>query len=257
MTVIPGTMPALERGLDVLETLQAAPAGLGISELAGRLGVNKNAIFRITHTLTARGYLERDDVSKRFRLSAKFLQLGRPHVGEVSLTEVALPVMRSLRDQTRETVQLGLPLDDEGIIVEQVAGRHPLRIAVDVGLRFPLHNNAPGKVLLAWRPPELREATLVRITLTASTPRTITTPADLRRELDRVRELGYGTDFAEADEGIHCVAAPIFDPEARLLAAIWVSGPARRLPRTQFAAMGRLVMAFGESIARRLRGEGG
>ncbi|HAH44424.1 MAG TPA: IclR family transcriptional regulator, partial [Planctomycetaceae bacterium] len=168
------SVPALERGLDVLEALNQAPEGLGISELATRLSLNKNAVFRITHTLMDRNYLERDPLSKRFRLSTKFLTLGLPQVGDVSLVEEALPVMRRLRDETRETVQLGLRVGDEGVIIEQVSGLHPLRIAVDIGLRFPLHNNAPGKTLLACQNATDLEQTLQRIPLTQDTSRTIT-----------------------------------------------------------------------------------
>src|SRR5205085_12337927 len=103
------------------------------------------------------------------------------------------------------------------------------------GLRFPLYNNGPGKLLLAFMPDALRAATIKRLTLTPSTPRTITDRGDLARECDRIREQGYSVDFAEADEGIHCVAAPIVDPEGQILATIWISAPSRRLPRSSFA----------------------
>lgn len=242
MSTATTSVPALERGLDILELLNQVPEGLGISELAARLSLNKNAVFRITHTLTDRNYLERDPVTKRFRLSTRLLSLGLPQVGDVSLVEVALPVMRELRDLTRETVQLGIRVGDEGVIIEQVSGLHPLRIAVDIGLRFPLHNNAPGKVLLASQAPRERAATLSRIPLTADTPRTLTDPAALQSECTRVINRGYATDFAEADEGIHCVAAPVTGQADQLVAVLWVSAPSKRLPKSQFAEMGQQVI---------------
>lgn len=246
------SVPALERGLDVLEVLNQAPDGLGISELATRLALNKNAVFRITHTLMDRQYLERDPLSKRFRLSTKFLTLGLPQVGDVSLVEEALPVMRALRDETRETVQLGLRVGDEGVIIEQVSGLHPLRIAVDIGLRFPLHNNAPGKILLAWQNASELQETLERIPLTQDTLRTITEPKALHQECDQVRQRGYATDYAEADEGIHCISAPILGQDQQLLAVLWVSAPSKRLPKGMFASVGKQVMLSADEISGRL-----
>lgn len=248
------SVPALERGLDVLEALNETARGLGISELAARLNLNKNAVFRITHTLTARGYLERDPESKRFRLSSKLLTIGHPRAADVSLVEVALPAMRALRDETRETVQVGFRVGDAGMIIEQVSGLHALRIAVDVGLQFPLHSNAPGKVLLAFQSPEEVAATIERLPLRRYTSRTIVDPVELQRECDSVRKLGYAADYAEADEGIHCVAAPIFDPEARLTAAVWISAPSRRMPKGLFSRMGKQVIqcaaVIGEGLQR-------
>lgn len=246
------SVPALERGLDVLELLSQVPEGLGISELATRLVLNKNAVFRITHTLMARNYLERDPLTKRFRLSTKFLTLGLPQIGDVSLVEAALPVMRALRDETRETVQLGLRVRDEGIIIEQVSGLHPLRIAVDIGLRFPLHNNAPGKILLAWQSTSDLEETIERIPLTQDTTRTITDPKSLRQECDQVRQRGYATDYAEADEGIHCISAPVLGQDTQLIAVLWVSAPSKRLPKGMFSSVGKQVMLSADEISRRL-----
>ncbi len=252
MKVATTSVPALERGLDVLELLNQVPEGLGISELAVRLSLNKNAIFRITHTLTDRNYLERDPLTKRFRLSTKFLTLGLPQVGDVSLVEEALPFMRELRDETRETVQLGIRVGDEGVIIEQVSGLHPLRIAVDVGLRFPLHNNAPGKLLLAYQTSAEVVSTIDRISLTADTPRTITDPVLLVSECEHIRNRRYATDYAEADEGIHCIAAPVTGSDESLIAVVWVSAPSKRMPKGMFSSVGKQVLHCADEIAGRL-----
>ena len=146
-----------------------------------------------------------------------------------------MEAMRALRDECRETVQIGRRSGDEGVILDQVEGLHPLRISVDAGLRFPLHNNAPGKLLLAHLPDAVREAAIRRLKLPRSTPRTITGRRELELECRRIRAAGYSSDFAEADEGIHCIAAPILDPLKELIAVLWISAPSRRLPRALFA----------------------
>ncbi len=247
-----GAVPALERALDILEHLSCQPEGLTLSELGVALDLPKNAVFRIAHTLVARGYLSRDERTLRFRLTSRLLSLGQPRRGDLSIVECGLAAMRELRDETRETVQLGVRVGNEGIIVEKVEGHHALRIAVDVGLRFPLYNNAPGKVLLALTAPDERAKLLEQIDLVPCTPRTITDQEELRRECDRVCAQGYATDWAEADEGIHCVAAPIVDQHRQLAAVIWVSAPSRRMPRESFVAVSRHVVRAAAVITQKI-----
>jgi DNA-binding IclR family transcriptional regulator len=245
--------PGVDRALEILERLGSSAAGLTLSALSSQLGFPKNAVFRITNTLKARGYLARDEKTLKFRLTDKLLRVSQPRVERKGLLEVSMDAMRGLRDECRETVQIGRRFGDEGVILEQVEGLHPLRISVDAGLRFPLHNNAPGKLLLAFLPEGPRAATIKRIPLAPSTPRTITDRADLARECERIREQGYAVDFAEADEGIHCVAAPIVDPQGQILATVWISAPSRRLPRASFAEVSVPVRRAGEQISARLR----
>jgi DNA-binding IclR family transcriptional regulator len=233
--------PGVDRALEILEQLGASEGGLTLSELSAQLGFPKNAVFRITNTLKARGYLARDERTLRFRLTEKLLRLSQPRVDRRGLIEASMDAMRALRDECRETVQIGRRFGDEGVILEQVEGLHPLRISVDAGLRFALHNNAPGKLLLSFMDDAPRGAALKRLALPASTARTITDRAELARECERIRDQGWSADFAEADEGIHCVAAPIRDPRGEVIAALWISAPSRRLPRASFAELGALV----------------
>jgi DNA-binding IclR family transcriptional regulator len=244
--------PGVDRALEILELLGSSDGGLTLSELSARLGFPKNAVFRITNTLKARGYLARDERTLKFRLTEKLLLLSQPRVERKGLIEASMDAMRGLRDESRETVQIGRRFGDEGVILEQVEGLHPLRISVDAGLRFPLHNNAPGKLLLAFMSEPARAGALKRIPMPASTPRTITDRNDLARECERIRELGWSSDFAEADEGIHCVAAPVRDPQGDVIATLWVSAPSRRLPRSSFADVAVLVQRAARRVSETL-----
>jgi DNA-binding IclR family transcriptional regulator len=246
----PGSVPALDRALDILELLSLSRSGLTLSELSEQLELPKNSVFRITQTLFARGYLARNSESLAFQLTGRLLRLAPPRWGSISLPAVSRDSMIALRDQTRETVQLGVPSGFGGVIIDQVEGLEPLRIVVDLGLRFALHNNAPGKLLLAFMPPAQQAAVLAEIKLVATTARTITTQSQLVAECRRIVDYGYATDFAESDEGVHCVAGPIFDANQSVIAALWISGPAKRLPRSKFRELGAQVKEATQQISR-------
>ena len=239
--------PAVERALQILEKL--GERGQTLSELSAELGLPKNAVFRITNTLRARGFLTREAGTLKFTLTDKLIRVGRPRIEKRGIVETAIEPMRKLRDITRETTQIGVRSGLEGVILEQVEGLHPLRISVDPGLRFPLYNNAPGKLLLAHLPD--RKAVIEKLELAPCTPRTITDKRELERECARILEQGWSPDNAESDEGINCLAAPILH-EGRLVAVLWISGPSKRFSKAMFPEAAQHVMAAGREIGERL-----
>ncbi|MCC6356958.1 MAG: IclR family transcriptional regulator [Verrucomicrobiae bacterium] len=248
-------VPALERGMAVLEYLDQHPAGRTMIETARDLGLSKNAVFRITLTLVRRGYLERDNASKRFRLGHKTLMLGYGALGDGrSLVEQASEQMRALREATGETVCLSVLADREGFVLESVPGKHLFRCAVDPGMRQPVHASASGKAIIAHLPPGELDALLQPLRLVRLTSNTITRKAQLRLELRRVRECGYALDRCEHIDGAMCVAAPIFDRRGSAAASLTVTAPAGRMPRAKLSGLGRMVRQHADEISARLGG---
>ncbi|MGC6565601.1 MAG: IclR family transcriptional regulator [Akkermansiaceae bacterium] len=248
----PGSVPALDRTLDILELLSDAPKGLTLSELSQRLEIPKNAVFRISQTLMARRYLTRDPETMAFRLTGQWLKLATPRLGGVSLATLARPAMTALRDVTGETTQLGVLCADEGTVIEQVEGTRSLRIVVDLGLRFPLYNNAPGKLFLAHLSDGRRNEMIADMELTPCTPRTITDKALLRKECESIVAKGFSVDHAEADEGVHCIAAPIVCEFEGVVGALWISGPAKRLPKSRFRELGEEVKDAARKVSQQI-----
>lgn len=245
-------VPNLDRALRILEFLAEVPQGCGLSEIARRLQLPKNSVFRIVSTLFARGYLRRDPATKTFTLSRKLLTLGYAAVDEHNLVEKSLDQMRKLRDESEETTLIGTLADDQGIVLEQVPSKQHVKFLVDVGARFPLHTAAPGKAMLAFLAPDERRALLSQMRFTRFNERTITDRKRFEEFLAEVRATGYAVDRAEEIEGLHCVAAPIFDHRGRPLASIWVTGPSYRLRREDFARVSRLVIEKAQRISGRL-----
>ena len=247
------SVPNLDRALSMLELLSGSPEGMSQKEVASALNIPGNSVFRISRTLEERGYLEREDSSKRLRLTQKLLRLScRSACGERSVTEAALDVMRGLREDTMETVLLGTLSGAEGIVIEQISGKHPFRFVVDVGVRFSLHTAAPGKAMLAALPVAESEALISQMAFTRFNARTITTPAEYREELRRTREAGFGVDAGEEREGAHCIGASILNGQGSPVASIWVTGPSSRLPIRDFTKVGKRVKDAAAQVSAKL-----
>jgi DNA-binding IclR family transcriptional regulator len=224
--------PALDRALALLEFISMHPEGVTQSEIRRGLGFSGNLVFRLTKALVAHGYVERGEPGPRFTLSLKLLGLAQPKREERSLAQIAWEPMRWLRDVTGESAHIGVRSGYECIVLDRVVGPHPYKCYVEAGAHGPLHAGAPGKVLLAFLPPKELEAVLRRMPLGALTPYTITSRRALAAHLAKVRRKGYAMDLGETAEGHHCLGAPVFDPDGRPIASLWITAPAPRLGRS-------------------------
>jgi DNA-binding IclR family transcriptional regulator len=242
-------VPALDRALAIMELLAKHPEGMRMREIAEALSLPANSVFRITALLRDRGYLLRDDDGMRFQLSRKLLVLGYAAIGEDKLVEHAMETMQQLRDITEETVLIGVRVDLEGLVLEQVAATQPLKFLVDPGTRFPLHTSAPGKAIVAFLPPAEKESILSRLNYKVYTKNTITSRSKFEAELVDVQAQGYGVDRAEQVDGLHCLASPIFNHRGYPIASIWVTGPGFRFPEHQFDKIGKKVVKAAERIS--------
>lgn len=244
-------VPALDRALSILELLARHPEGMRMREIAEQLDLPANSVFRITATLEDRGYLLRDGEDMRYQLSRKLLSLGYAAIGEDKLIEHSLDVMQLLRDETQETVLVGVRADTQGVVLEQVAATQPVKFLVDPGTHFPLHTSAPGKVFVAFLPAAEREALLKRLKFTRFNDRTLDSRAKFDAEIAEVRAKGYGLDRAEQIEGLHCVGAPIFNHRGYPIAAIWVTGPSFRFAASDLPRIGTRVVTAANKISQR------
>ncbi len=244
-------VPNLDRALAILEFLAAQTHPCGITEIADALSFPKNSVFRIAATLHAHGYLRREEPGKRYLLTSKFLSLGYAAVHEGHLVENSLDIMREVRTETGETAMVGIIDGLEGVVLEHCPSQQQVQVAVAVGTRFALHTSAPGKAMLAAMPAAECEAILDRIEYPVYTPRTIASKLQMIEHLNGVREKGYAVDDAEHNEGIRCIGAAMLNHRNSPVGAIWVTGPAFRMPRKTDARNGAILAAAAQTISQR------
>ena len=245
-------VPNLERGLEIMELLADNPKGLSIQEIKNRLSLSQTTVFRITQSLLQKGYLARDEESKYFQLTRKLLTIGFRAINEHDLLEIALPWMRKLRDEVKETVFLGILGDTEGVFIEQALGTYPFKFMLTPGNCFPLHCSAPGKSMMAFLPEQDRASLLKKISLKSYNENTITTKRKFQEELDQVKKLGYAIDREEQLKGVVCVGAPVFDYQGIPKTAIWISGPTERMNESVWHEQGELVKSYADKISQEM-----
>lgn len=245
-------VPILDRALDVMELLAANPEGLTLTGMTDRLAMPKNAVFRIATTLTLRGYAEREEKSKIYRLGARLLNLGHHAIGGERLVQAAGPVLTTLRDSTGETALLGALSGGHGVVLDQVPSSLPVKVVVEIGHAFPLHTAAPAKAVIAFLPDAERDALISGMVFKRHTRHTLTSARAYRRELEGVRTLGYAVDRGEESETFACAAAPVIDRRGWPVAAIWISGPIDRVTPDRIGALAMRVVDAAGTLSRLL-----
>ena len=208
-------VPAVDRALDVLELLAAAPNRLTLSEIIARLNLPKGSAHRLLATLKARGYVEQRGGRGGYGLGGRLVALAARSQGQWDVARAAHDPMRRLAALTGEGCQLSVRGGDRALCVARVAApSHPeVTLMGGVGSSFPLHAVAVGKALLAFAPPA-EQTTYLATPLESFTPDTITDPDRLREELAQIARDGMARDAQEYKRGLRAVAAPIFSADS-------------------------------------------
>ncbi|MFC5973587.1 IclR family transcriptional regulator [Halomarina salina] len=223
--------------IDVLEYVKQCN-GATMAELAEEFGVAKSTIHGYLSTLERNGLLVRED--NEYLLGLRLANLGEHAKVRNELYPFAESKVGRLADRLDEGANFLVPEGDRmiGLYCKQNNPRDPI---FTVGEYFDLHNTVSGKAVLAELPDSRLEATLDRIELEATTPRTITDRAELRTEIERVREQGYATIDGELVEGLRSVGAAVTYPDGRIFGAFGVGGPEYRIDdqrlRSEFVAV--------------------
>jgi DNA-binding IclR family transcriptional regulator len=216
---------AVERALTVLDAL-AGGGEVGTNELARRTRINASTVSRLLATLAAHGLVEHVPETGRYRLGLRLLQLGNAVLGRLDLRRVARPQLEALVAETGETATLSAPGGRDAITVDFVQSEASVQSVARVGRPSIAHATATGKVLLAFGAVELPKPPLE-----VFTPRTITDPRMVEREIKRVRERGYAEALGEREEELNAIAAPVFEARGSLAAILGLQGPASRFDR--------------------------
>ena len=200
---------------------------LTLSDVARRTGLTRAAARRFLLTLTDLGYVRTD--GKQFALTPRVLDLGYAFLSSLTLPEVAEPHLERLAAELRESSSVSVLDGDDIVYVGRVPTSRIMRVAINVGTRFPAYATSMGRVLLAGLPDDQRSAYLERAEIKPLTARAIDNAADLAVELDRVRAQGWALVDQELEEGLRSIAAPIRDAGGRTIAAVNVSAHASRV----------------------------
>ena len=246
MTVQTGTQ-SMERGAQLLVHVVEEDEAPTVGELAQLAGLPKSTTSRLVGALERQGLVQRDPARGAIKPGPVLLRYARKETSGPDLVELAAGALERLARASGETANLGVATSTAVEMLDQRDSRHILGSTNWVGQRVPHHGSVIGKVFLAGGALPIPDGPLEPLA-----PRTITDPAELRRDLERTRARGYATAIDELEPGLWAVAAPVRDAGGTVIAALSISGPTVRLHDGLLDELGRLARDEASTLSIRI-----
>ena len=243
-------VPALEKGLDILESLAAAGVPQSLAELAARLERSSSELFRMLNCLETRGYLTRDAASGKYSLTLKLYSLAHAHSVAEKLVQAAQAPMQALTERVRESCHLSVLERGRLLVVAQHESPERVRLSIEVGAVFDPAATASGRLLLA----SLDEAACAAVLAESPAARALGVAGrrTMVAQLADLRTTGLSVAESETIEGVRDVAVLVGAPATGVVAALAITRLQRRDARAEDAALIAALRRAAAEITRTL-----
>ncbi|WP_248924408.1 IclR family transcriptional regulator [Paenibacillus hamazuiensis] len=201
---------------------------LGVSELSRQLQLSKGAVHKLLMTLESEGFIKQNPANKQYALGYTLLELGNKVLMNHNLVEFAKPFLLKLADLTQECICLCVRDQFDAIYVDKIESKYPIRFNVDVYRRFPMYATSAARSILAFRDESFIDRVLSE-DIRTFTPYSLTQPVEIRERLALIRENGYEVSSNMRNVGVTGIAAPIYDADGSVNAAVSIIGPTDRV----------------------------
>lgn len=222
------SVKSAERVMDVIDCLVDSDEPLTLMELSESLGIPKSSMSQLLGTMVRKHYLSKDQAN-RYKLAHKLISAGNRARTSNDIYSASISILQETIQKTEETLFLGIRAGKEVIYLAKVDSDHSMRTTAQPGSRKPLYCTGLGKTFLTFEKRETAHRLIEEIELKPYTRSTITDREELKSAVESYRNHGYVIDDEENEQGIYCIAAPIFDEKGRIVAAISCAGGKDRM----------------------------
>ncbi len=231
-------------GLEILGVLAQHASGVGISDLARAVGLEVAQAHRTVRDLVIAGWVAQDRPNGTYSLTGKVLALAASQLRHMDLREVALPVLRRLRQLTGETIVLAEFRSGRLYCIARELADASVISWAQIGDTWPL--GSPAAMALAI------EAAVISSGQQALFPADYEPTPDRIEELELCTERGWSLDNSQYRVGGCAVGAPVLDFESRPVGAIAIAWPRDRIDESVVGEFGAAVRAAAAEVSSEL-----
>lgn len=219
---------SLEKGFAVLKAFSREQPHLTLAQITRATGLDKSAVQRFLFTLNELGFLQKDEETKQYRLSARLLEFGYTYLYSDPLIVRAQPFLVEAHEKTSESVNLSVLDGNDTIVVSRLPSRHVVSLNVQIGIRLPAIYSAAGLAILSRLPIEERKIILSSSHYHQHTPHTVTSRAEMTRIVEKAASDGYAIAHRQFFPDDISLGVPVIGPGGRALGAITIAAPDMR-----------------------------
>ncbi|MCX5806119.1 MAG: IclR family transcriptional regulator [Proteobacteria bacterium] len=245
-------VPAIDKCFTLLDLLVKSKEPMGISDISGRLGINKSTVFNISHTLVDLDVLENSRNGK-FTFGTRFYILANMAGKRSTLLQLVRPYLEHISEKTNLSVFLGLRSDCQAILIDKIDSAHGIKVSSEIGTQMPILAGAGIKAMLSQLSDEVIDEILARTELKRYTPLSIVDKDVYKEEILEVRKQGIAFDIGEYIDGMVGFAVPVKTYGNNVQAAIWAAGLVDQVPDSSRLWLISLMKKICEDINCRLQ----
>lgn len=235
---------SVDRALRMLQELAGHGSGASLEDLATSSGLPKSSAHRTLSALRERGFATQQP-DGRYLAGPELLRVAFEFYDRIDLRVALSPVLARLNREVNETIHLGVLDGADVVYLDKLEPSHPIALTSRVGGRNPAYCTGVGKALLAWTYPTdeaIRAWVAEHGPLEIRTPTTITSPDAFVREMAKVRADGWARDMEESEQGVRCLAAPLFLGGGAPRAAVSIAAPRERLSAARMRSLAPILL---------------
>lgn len=222
------SVKSAERVLRIFEYLAKYSNGQTINEISNGLGYAPSSTYALVKTLLDNDYLYIDEM-KRYTLGPRLIQLGASVSSNMDINKIAQPLLKNTMEELEETIFMAILSKEEIIYIAKETSGKTVTTNADIGSSKPIYCTGLGKVFLTFMENDKKAEILESIEFNKFTDNTVTSKEGLISQLNTFKKQGYAVDNEEIEEGLYCIAVPIFNSSKQVIAALSASGPKERM----------------------------
>jgi len=245
------SVPALEKGMAIIEMLAASKDALGVTDIYEQNGLPKSSIFTILSALESLGYVMKTKEGK-YELTLKLYNVGLERLTKLDIRHAARPEMEWIAQNMKFTVHLAILENDKALYIDKVNGPGFVQFSTRIGQTQMLHNSGVGKVLAAYLTDEQLAHAIESHGMPQTTEHTMISLEVFKLFLATVHEKGYAIEDEEGEMGIRCIAVPIFDHKRKTIGSLGITALRKELPSISFDEFGNLLRERALIISKKL-----
>lgn len=219
------SMTTVHKAIQLLRVFTRDEKNLSLTELHKKTGIGKSSLQRLLSTLVHERFLMKDEATKLYSLGMELFFLGNLVKRNDAFLSVAIPVMESLNQSTKENISISMMDQNERRCIHNLASYHELSTLTYIGNTSPLYAGASAKVLLAFQSDEFIHSYLKETEFKRITDLTITSAEELLEDLSKIRKKGYAISYGERVRGAMSISAPISNRFKEVFADLTITFP--------------------------------
>ncbi|WP_334331918.1 MULTISPECIES: IclR family transcriptional regulator [unclassified Companilactobacillus] len=218
----------LIKAKSILDYMMSQDTGLTLKEISEGIQAPKSTTLKILTTMGEQNIIWRNDDTKQYFFGTELIGYGQRALADFDISRIALPFLKKLRDETEETVHLGIEQNNKVVYLQKLESPQSINLKSRIGGKLNLYSSAMGKAILASKTPEELDEYFSKETLKPVTDYTIISISELNKQIAAVQERGYSIDDKENQPEVVCIGA-VIEKNNKVYGAFSVSTPDYRL----------------------------